>query len=283
MGLMLSANSKMSQKGVALIAVLWIVAFLSTIASTVAHQSRTSLQMTKNRIEQLKLKQAAESAILISIASKINSPHDQLLQGINNEFDDIKISVSVSDESGKIDLNSAPIEVLYSLMAEIGFDEDTAQRMADVILDWRDEDSLVRVGGAEDQDYVASGYEYGSKDADFERVEELQLVYGMTRELYAALRPYITVHTFDYGVNLSVASELVVRAVENSSTLALQSLDSDAVDDEDIEEFTSLTQGYIYTFRADAKNHSGMMQSLSAIIRIDRGNTFEPFTVLSWH
>lgn len=280
---MLSANSKMSQKGVALIAVLWIVAFLSTIASTVAHQSRTSLQMTKNRIEQLKLKQAAESAILISIASKINSPHDQLLQGINNEFDDIKISVSVSDESGKIDLNSAPIEVLYSLMAEIGFDEDTAQRMADVILDWRDEDSLVRVGGAEDQDYVASGYEYGSKDADFERVEELQLVYGMTRELYTALRPYITVHTFDYGVNLSVASDLVVRAVENSSTLALQSLDSDAVDDEDIEEFTSLTQGYIYTFRADAKNHSGMMQSLSAIIRIDRGNTFEPFTVLSWH
>ena len=280
---MLSANTKMSQKGVALIAVLWIVAFLSTIASTVAHQSRTSLQMTKNRIEQLKLKQAAESAILISIASKINSPHDQLLQGINNEFDDIKISVSVSDESGKIDLNSAPIEVLYSLMVEIGLDEDTAQRMADVILDWRDEDSLVRVGGAEDQDYVASGYEYGSKDADFERVEELQLVYGMTRELYTALRPYITVHTFDYGVNLSVASELVVRAVENSSTLALQSLDSDAVDDEDIEEFTSLTQGYIYTFRADAKNHSGMMQSLSAIIRIDRGNTFEPFTVLSWH
>ncbi len=277
-----SMKTKISQKGVALIAVLWVVAFLATIASTVAHQSRTSLQMTKNRIEQLKLEQAAESAILISIARKINSPSQQIIQTENNEFNGVAVEVSAFDESGKVDLNTVPAEVLRSLMTEIGLDDENSFRVTNAILDWRDEDSLVRASGAEDQDYMAAGYAYGSKDADFERIEELQLVYGMTAKLYGALLPHVTVHTYDYGVNLSVASELVRRAVENSSAFATNNLHADDLVDEDLEEFTSLTEGYIYTFQASAQNQNGLKQNLSAVIRIDRGNIYEPFTVLSW-
>lgn len=277
-----SMKTKVSQKGIALIAVLWIVAFLATIASTVAHQSRTSLQMTKNRIEQFKLDQAAESAVLISIARKINSPSQQIMRSVNNEFDRVAVQVSVFDESGKVDLNTVPVEVLRSLMVEIGLDDKASLRAANAILDWRDEDNVVRASGAEDQDYIAAGYQHESKDADFERIEELQLVLGMTPELYKALLPHVTVHTYDYGVNLSVASELVRRAVENSSTFATNNLQADDLGDEDLEEFTSLTEGYIYTFQVNAQNQSGLKQNVSAVIRIDRGNIYEPFTVLSW-
>jgi len=277
-----SMKTRMSQKGIALIAVLWVVAFLAAIASTVAHQSRTSLQITKNRIEQLKLEQAAESAILISIARKINSPGQQIMQSVNNEFGGVAVEVSVFDESGKVDLNTVPAEVLRSLMVEVGLDDKASLRATNAILDWRDEDSVVRASGAEDQDYMTAGYQHESKDADFERIEELQLVYGMTPELYKALLPYVTVHTYDYGVNLSVASELVKRAVENSSTFVTNNLHADDLVDEDLEEFTSLAEGYIYTFQVSAQNQSGLKQNLSAVVRIDRGNIYEPFTVLSW-
>ena len=273
---------RISQTGVALIAVLWVVAFLTTIASTVAHQSRTSLQMTKNRIEQLKLKQAAESAILMTIATKINFPGQHVAYHTYKEIDDINITIAVHDESGKVDLNTAPVEILRSLMVEIGVNEDVSLQIANVILDWRDQDNFVRENGAEDQEYISAGYQYESKDADFERVEELQLIYGMTQDMYLAMLPYVTVHTYDYGVNLSVASEMVRRAVENSSSLLANTSDSEEILDEDLDEFTSLTEGYIYTFAATAKNNNGMQQQISAIIRIDRGNIYEPFTVLSW-
>ena len=286
-------KSAKSQSGVALIAVLWVIAFLVTIASTVAHQSRSSLQMTKNRIETLKLKQAAESAILLSIAEKINFPGGREISlsdhVFNSNYKDINIRLSISDESGKIDLNTAPLPILTGLMLEVGVEEDQADSIANAILDWRDEDNLVRVNGAEDNEYLSSGYAYGSKDAYFERIEELQLVYGVSKQLYIALQPYITVYTHDFGVNTIVASALVKRVVNNaiaSSTLDTEDFVSEDFDEEDsegLDEFTSLTEGYVYTFEVLATNRSGMNQKLSATIRLDRGNTYEPFTVLSWN
>ena len=282
-----------SQSGVALIAVLWVIAFLVTIASTVAHQSRSSLQMTKNRIEALKLKQAAESAILLSIAEKINFPGGREISlndhVFNTTYDNISIKIHISDESGKIDLNTAPFLILSELIREVGVEENKADSLANAILDWRDEDNLIRVNGAEDNTYISSGYGYASKDAYFERIEELQLVYGMSKQLYIALQPYITVYTHDFGVNTTVASALVRRVVRNAiaaSALDNTEFDDEEFDEEDIEgldEFTSLTEGYVYTFKVLATNQSGMNQELSATIRLDRGNIYEPFTVLSWN
>ena len=146
-------SDRFRQKGIALIAVLWVLAFLATIASTVAHQSRTSLLVTKNKIEQLKLRQAAESAILVSVATKVNSPSALITGQILNSEDNIQTTIAVQDESGKVDLNTAPVEILQSLVMEIGLDENKALGIANTILDWRDEDNIVREGGAEDISY----------------------------------------------------------------------------------------------------------------------------------
>ena len=112
--------------------------------------------------------------------------------------------------------------------------------------------------------------------------KELQLLYNMPQDLYLAISPYVTVHTYDYGVNVSVADNLVRRAIENAAGLLLKNDELEEIDQEDLDEFTSLTEGYIYTFKAVAQNSSGMQQALSAIVRIERGNLYEPFTVLSW-
>lgn len=274
------------QNGVALLAVLWITAFLAAIASTVAHQSRTSLQMTKNRIDMLQMNQIAESAILLRIADEINSPQitstsvsDTLLPSLP---EGIRVQLSMNDESGKVDLNSAPHAILQSLLLEIGLDEDAAVSVSNSILDWRDEDEFTRINGAEDNEYKKFGYQYGSKDADFERIEELQLVHGITVELFNAMQPYITVYTQDFGVNVAVASNLVRRVVSNAAVLQSELEEDDELFDDQGEGFTSLTAGYIYNIQAKATSSSGVSQQLSAIVRIERGNLYEPFTVLKW-
>ena len=196
---------------------------------------------------------------------------------------DVQVAVALHDESGKIDLNTAPADILRALFLEVGLGEDDSANVANAILDWRDVDDLVRVGGAEDAYYLAARVGYESRDEDFRRIEELSLVYGMTPELYSAIFPYITIHTQDYGINLQAASPLVRRAVENA---ARSEEGSSAIDDEeplsDEEEFSSLSGGYIYTVQARAKNVNGVQKTYSAVVRLDRGNTFEPFTILKW-
>ena len=275
----------LKQKGIALIAVLWVTAFLAAIASTVAHQSRTSLQLTKNRIDMLKISQIAESAILLRVSDIINSPsiastslQSKLIPGIP---EGIRVQLSIEDESGKIDLNSAPAAILQSLFLEVGMNDDQSLALTNAILDWRDSDEFTRALGAEDSEYQAAGYAYGSKDADFERIEELQLVFGMNAELFSVLSPYITIYTQDFGVNTSNASEVVRRAVSNAKAI-LEQPDEEGELLEDLEEFTSLTEGYIYNVRAKATASSGVNHQLSAIVRIERGNIYEPFTVLKW-
>lgn len=273
-----------SQSGVALLAVLWITAFLAAIASTVAHQSRTSLQMTKNRIDMMQLSQIAESAVLLRIVDQINSPQ---LPSTSLEAallphlpEGMHIDISIQDESGKVDLNSAPQAVLVSLLSEIGLDEDAAIGVSNSILDWRDEDELTRINGAEDIDYQKSGYQYGSKDADFERIEELQLVKGVSSELFLAVSPHVTVYTQDFGVNVSAASSLVQRVVSNAAILESDLADDELLDEQEV--FTSLSGGVVFNVRANVRTKSGVRQALSTVIRIERGNIYEPFTVLKW-
>ena len=112
------------QRGIALIAVLWVTAFLTIIASTVAYQSRSSLQMTKNRIDTLKVKQAAEGAILLTVADLVNAPESlgnfQRGRFGQHVVDKIEVQISLFDESGKIDLNTAPAPILQALMIDSG-------------------------------------------------------------------------------------------------------------------------------------------------------------------
>ena len=283
----MNIHLKTRQHGIALIAVLWVTAFLTIIASTVAYQSRSSLQMTKNRIDALKVKQAAEGAILLTVADLVNAPESlgRFRRGILAQYvvDKIEVEVSLFDESGKIDLNTAPAPILQALMQESGADEKVSVQIADAIIDWRDSDGDARANGAEDSQYYAAGLQYGSKDEFFQRKEELSLVYGVTSQIYNALSPHVTVYTQDFGVNLSVASPLVRRAVNNASQLEDES--SIAQEDDilaDAEEFSSLSGGYIYTVEAKAKNSNGVYKQYSAVVRLDRGNTYEPFTILNW-
>jgi type II secretory pathway component PulK len=132
---------------------------------------------------------------------------------INMETEELTKRYGLTDEESKINLNTAPVEVLRNLFMFTGGLEDVmAETMAHEIVDWRDEDEDALPYGAEDSDYKNGRHRYESKDAPFQAVEELRLVRSATPEIFTKVRPYLTVFGSG-GVNVNTASKEVLVAL----------------------------------------------------------------------
>ncbi|HWY25399.1 MAG TPA: type II secretion system minor pseudopilin GspK, partial [Nevskia sp.] len=74
------------------------------------------------------------------------------------------------------------------------FDASKYHGISAAIRDWVDaDDERSGTDGAEDQDYQSQDPPYRAANQGMHSVSELLLVRGMTKELYAALQPYVTV------------------------------------------------------------------------------------------
>ncbi|HEV8292327.1 MAG TPA: helix-hairpin-helix domain-containing protein [Tepidisphaeraceae bacterium] len=93
-----------------------------------------------------------------------------------NYGDDSLPSFGFTDEAGKVNINTATLEMLLRLP---GMTDDLAAG----IMDWRDEDSDISNFGAENEYYLSLPQPYYCKNAPFEAVEEVLLVRGATAEL----------------------------------------------------------------------------------------------------
>ncbi|MFM8418983.1 MAG: general secretion pathway protein GspK [Verrucomicrobiota bacterium] len=82
------------------------------------------------------------------------------------------------DESSKLNLNTATLEMLELLPR-------MTPQLAAAIIDWRDENDEVSTDGAEDSTYQRLNPAYRCKNAPFESIEELRMVYGMTLDILA--------------------------------------------------------------------------------------------------
>lgn len=128
--------------------------------------------------------------------------------------------VRVVDEGGKINLNRVDETTLRQVFVNLQFDVKDSENMTDAILDWRDTDSLVRLHGAESDDYLAQRVPYPAKDGPFDTLDELLLVQGVTPALFygqggSGLRDLFSVYSAgtSNSPNLLTASALVIRAV----------------------------------------------------------------------
>jgi type II secretory pathway component PulK len=96
--------------------------------------------------------------------------------------------VAVADEESKIPLNGRLTPqydaVFRRLLSNAGVtDEKLVSTIVDSIQDWRDADNLHRLNGAEDDYYLSRPTPYRAKNGDFESIDELLLVKGMTPEI----------------------------------------------------------------------------------------------------
>jgi general secretion pathway protein K len=92
-------------------------------------------------------------------------------------------TIGITNEAGKVDINTTSELILRNLLLNLGLDLDKADIIVDSVMDWKDPDDLHRLHGAEDDYYISLPNPYKTKNANFETLEELLLVKGMTPEI----------------------------------------------------------------------------------------------------
>ncbi len=218
-----------NNKGIALLLVLWVIMALMGIVFAFSFSTRVETHSTlafKEGMQKKFIAQAAlERAIMEIFYNKrfFNLPDREVwrLDGSPNigEFGDGYYEVRMMDESGKVDINTAPDVLLKNLLIQFGLKNEEADVLVDSIMDWKDADDLRRLNGAESDYYMSLPNPYKAKNANFDSVEELIFVKGMTPELLygqegkKGLIEFITVHSKSPQISINAAPKEVLLSV----------------------------------------------------------------------
>jgi general secretion pathway protein K len=215
--------SRKHQCGIALILVLWLTVLLTVIGGSFAYGMRNEALAARNTLSLAQARGIADGAIYRTVFELMRPKtlaDGWSADGTIHAWDEdgSRVTVNALDESGKIDLNTAPDGLLKGLLQTAAeLDSDTAGRFVDVIDDWKDADDLRRPNGAEAPDYEAAGLSYKPANAPFEAVAELQRVLGMTPAVYGRVADSLTVHSRMAGINPAFASRTVLLAVPGAT------------------------------------------------------------------
>jgi general secretion pathway protein K len=240
------------QDGMALIVVLWLVVLLSVMAAGHSRNVHTDTTLASRQVQSAKARALAEA-------------------GINHVIHDV--TIAVRDASGFIDLNAAKPELLDAALEACRINETARRDLVDAILDWRDKDDLTRLHGVEDDDYLAAGVAWTSRDGAFEAVDELKYLPGMSQSRYDCLAPFVTVHSGKGGLDMEYAPPALIAALTGEDVPA-------AEPDNDDGNAGGPRNGTFHIY-ASAAGTSGTVAAVEAVVQIGRASK-SPFTIVDW-
>lgn len=224
-----------------LLLALWSLSLLTVFSAVLGYGLRQKLSLIKRLDEREKLHLIAEAGVRKALSELLKQETD----GYNSlkdpvasdpaKFKDIHLkdgsfSVSynfinepegiletrygLSDEESKVNLNTSESVTLENLFIAAGLQEVEAQELAASIVDWRDKDSQLSIplGSAEDPYYRGLPYPYEAKDSEFESLDELLLVKGMTPEIFENLKGYLTASSSG-RININTTSSPVLQSL----------------------------------------------------------------------
>jgi general secretion pathway protein K len=204
---MLARNSgavPRTERGVALVLVLWIALALTLIGSVMSSSLQREARATGDILAAAQARQAARAGVSHGLAHLRNLDAAEVrrltLAGTAGEWQhftlgDLHVRYRFFGELGRLDLNRGDRDLIQGLLLAVGVDGAQADMLTDNLLDWRDRSPETRLHGTSPEAYAAIGLPEGRRDGDFESVEELQQVAGFTPEIYRRLAPHLTVHT----------------------------------------------------------------------------------------
>jgi len=209
-----------AQQGIALVLVLWVMMLLAVIAGSFVYTARSNTLVSSNLVAQARARLLADAGIERGIYEALKPAADAerwQTRSLPYSFalDSAQIQVTMRDEAARIDLNTGNEALLKGLLVSLGVEADSADRLLDAIVDWRDADELIRPQGAERDQYESAGLNYIPANAPFQSVEEMRLVIGMTPELFRKMQPALTVYSKQAGINSRQAPREVLMALPN--------------------------------------------------------------------
>ncbi len=294
------------RKGFALIAVIWVVAFLSMILTVTLLLVKVEAELVISDEHTFRAWQQAHTGLSHAVHPEVKRGDEVL--NFEPETLDESYNVTVKVEASKINLNhviktndKALLKLLINhwLNDDDDGDDEKATQLADALVDWVDADDLVSLNGAEKEWYQNKGFQNRPFNRSFQSLDEVRLVKGFddVEQAFPEWRTWLTLHS-EGAIDiheaepeiLSLAAEAELQNVEQyvveikgedgilgteddirhaSVEIALNALASQSVNRELITK-RFILQGQ--TLRVESVGRSGVYrQKIQAIIR-KRGN-----------
>jgi general secretion pathway protein K len=286
-----------SNRGIALISVLWITGLLAVMAASFASSTRTETRLAHNQEENAKAEALADAGVHRAVFGLLDADPARTWRaggsGYAFSLGEGDVQIWIEDEDGKIDLNAAPLQLMAGLFVALGLAEQDARRLADRVGDFRDEDSDAEPLGAEDEAYFDAGLRQGAADRPFADESELLRVLGMTESLYQQVRPYVTVYSGSEGIDVTRAPRPVIEALPGITPQVVEALltagrDVDPFslieDQQLLAEFESYfvpSRDLVFTIRALGRTSGGGNFLRRAVIELDPSRE-QPFLIYAW-
>lgn len=188
---------KQNQKGLVIIAVLWICALIMWLALQTSANIRLR---NEEEIQQFRRSQAlycamsgtyevlahmGESAPLDADAEESWLPDGKVK---TLDLDRCRVAVVIQDETTKVNLNQADPVQLKAVLERAGVDTEESDALADRIADFLDPDDLPRLEGAEADSYEDQGVGYPPFDGPLQSLDQMVLIPGISSELFWGAR-----------------------------------------------------------------------------------------------
>ncbi|MFN2350328.1 MAG: general secretion pathway protein GspK [Kiritimatiellia bacterium] len=265
-------NSRTSEQGSALVVVLWVVGLLSMFVMAFAFDMHIEARITSTWRRKLQAEYLARAGVELARMTLLamDDPELQttepglyismgpdeeqraatlaLARGGGAELERALgnglIRISLRPENARINIHTMidleDRELTYDQMTPLfdsaGIPWEMRDELVDCLLDWVDEDELVRLAGAESSYYESLDPPYEAKNRPLDTIEEIFLIKGFDQivpetdtTVYETLAGFLTTYSEDQKININAADLATLMAFLNiDEQMAQQIIDERA-------------------------------------------------------
>ena len=233
-----------ARRGVALLAALWLVVVIASVALQFSLVARERALIGMAASERTRDRAASSGALATVMARMDNDLRMRAGVGGNAAalrssdpwlgadsiysvpvtVGAVTVEVIATDLGARLNVNRLSETELRTLFGFVLRDYPLADQLAQSITDWIDADDLPRVAGGEREQYIADGLMVLPTNGTFREVEDLIHVRGMTADILAAVKPYLSTLGFSTRINVNTAPEAVLRTVPGMTDVVVANI-----------------------------------------------------------
>jgi len=284
------------QSGIALVMVLWILLLVTISTSAYTLMARMDQLEAHTVMWGTRARMGAEAGVNLAVLA-LRDP-DEMTRWIPDgrsyelQYHDVRLEIRVTDERGKLDINSANEGTLQQLFIGHEMEQEQALELAAAMQDWTDADEIERMNGAELDTYQGYGLAVGPGNRRFVMVEEILQVLGMSWEFYQKLEPGLTVFSQANAPDPAFAPlEALLALPDMTRDDALNFIEERHSQDASTGLGATLPNGTVamargrgltYSLQAKATLPNGVWDQVETTIRLGGSADGRPFRILRW-
>ena len=273
-----------SERGIALIAVIWALALVGGCMAAIAWTTRSEALATRNALEAARARHAAEAGVQLGLSRLLAArSRGEAASGRIAEWrgEGVAAEIALADEEGKIDINMAEFDLLLGAVRQAEPDGVRALEIACRIVERR--------GTPEER---CPAFDDMAKGA-FAATEELRQLSGVSEATYRRLAPIVTVYSGASSIDPRVAPRGALLAVPSLSTGLVDTfmerregvtgrlLESEMSEMPRDRRWFAVSTGQTWCISAEGRSAGGARRRAEMVVRLT-GLADRPYVVLAW-